>query len=92
MQTLLGLVEAKMGVSIVPASVVAHTEGVRFVRLMDPSPEAPAQMPLYMVWPDDGPNPPRDAFIAAVRERMPLRAADASTRPQAQVAMAGPRF
>lgn len=71
MQTLVGLVEARMGVSIVPASVVAHTEGVRFVRLMDPTPETPARMPLYMVWPDDGPNPPRDAFIAAVRERMP---------------------
>ncbi|QHE83424.1 LysR family transcriptional regulator [Hydrogenophaga sp. BPS33] len=82
MQTLLGLVEAGMGVSIVPASVVAHTEGVRFVRVADPSPEVPARVPLYMVWPDDGPNPPRDAFIAAVRERMPL---------QAQVAMPEPR-
>lgn len=87
MQTLVGLVEARMGISIVPASVVAHSEGVRFVPLMDPSPEVPAQMPLYMVWPNDGPHQPRDTFIAAVRERMRLRTAP----DHAQVTMAGPR-
>lgn len=82
MQTVVGLVEAKMGISIVPASVVAHSEGVRFVRLKDPSPEVPAQMPLFMVWAADHPSPLRDMFIAAVRERMPQREMRAASAPR----------
>ena len=68
MQTVVGLVAAGLGISLVPASVGLDAfRGVTFTRLQEPAPT----VELALAWRADAPPPLLDGLLAIVRELAP---------------------